>query len=131
LDLEELLAEVNGEAVSHRAREHRATCERCHAEALRWDTVVGGVRGLMGAVPEVARPSPPRPGRVAALAARKPRTLLAAGAAAALLLIGGASYGLTSALTRPGPASGNGTAATLTGSRAVPISRRPPGPLRG
>jgi DNA/RNA endonuclease YhcR with UshA esterase domain len=131
LDLEELLAEVNGEAVSHRAREHLATCERCHAEALRWDTVAGGVRGLMGAVPEVARPSPPRPGRVAALAARKPRTLLAAGAAAALLLIGGASYGLTSVLTRPGPAGGNGTAATLTGVKGCADLKEASGTLEG
>lgn len=114
LDLEDLLAGVNGEQVSDQAREHLAACEHCQAEALRWDTVAGGVRGLMAATPEAAPLSPPRHGRVGAFTGRKPRTMLAASAAAALVLIGGASYGLTAAFTgsSASPAgTGPGTAA--------------------
>ena len=110
LDLANLLAGVSGEQVSDQAQEHLAACGRCRAEALRWDTVAGGVRGLMAATPEAAPPSPPRHGPVAALTDRKPRTMLAASAAAALILIGGAGYGLTAAITGPSASpAGTGT----------------------
>jgi hypothetical protein len=107
LDLEELLAEADGEALTDQAREHLAACALCHAEAARWDTVAGGVRAVMSAVPETTRPSP----RLLVRAARKRRTVMAAGAAAGLLLIGGASY----ALTRPAPAAPEATLTAVSG----------------
>ena len=44
LDLGDLIAEVTGQAVDDRAREHLARCEHCRAEANRWDLVAGGGR---------------------------------------------------------------------------------------
>jgi hypothetical protein len=100
LDLEELLAEVNGEA-GDAAREHLAFCERCRAEAARWGTVASGVRDLAAHAgpPDVALPELPRQAR------RPGRRVLAASAAAGILLLGGASYGLANALTGTTPAS--------------------------
>jgi hypothetical protein len=111
LDLEELLAEVNGEAVSDLAREHLAACGRCHADALRWGTVAGGVRELMtvsSPLPALVRPP--------AQAGRKPRAAIAAAAAAAVLVLGGAGYGLTAALTAQAasPAGTSTNTAALT-----------------
>ncbi len=128
LDLEDLLAGVAGEQLGDEAREHLAACGRCRAEASRWDTVAGGVRGLTAAAPDAAPLPPPRPGREApvtgqaalagqaALWGRRPRAMLAAGAAAALVLIGGAGYGLTAAFTGPSasPAGAGATAALTT-----------------
>src|SRR5260370_11751042 len=111
LDLEELLAEVNGEAVSDLAREHLAACGRCHADALRWGTVAGGARELMtvsSLLPAVVR-LPAQPGG-------KPRTTIVAAAAAAVLVLGGARYGLTAALTghAASPAGTSTKTASLT-----------------
>ncbi|HEY7015699.1 MAG TPA: hypothetical protein VH480_23225 [Streptosporangiaceae bacterium] len=97
LDLEDLIAEVTGQPVDGRAREHLARCEHCRAEANRWDLVASGVRGLAAATPEAAPPARPRPTRLPVGPRR--RTVLAA-AAAALVVLGGAGYWATTALTR-------------------------------
>jgi hypothetical protein len=62
LDRAELAEVTGGQAVGGEAREHLATCGYCTAEAARWDTVAGGVRGLMATAPE----APPLPGVVTA-----------------------------------------------------------------
>jgi len=116
LDLEDLIAGITGLAAGGRAREHLATCERCHAEANRWNLVAGGVRALAAATPEVAQPARPRRTGPRALAGPRRRATLAASAAAALVLLGGASYGATAALTgqAPGTARTGTTTAALT-----------------
>ncbi|HUC21367.1 MAG TPA: hypothetical protein VMA73_01545 [Streptosporangiaceae bacterium] len=114
LDLDDLLAKVSGQAIGDRAREHLATCEHCRAEANRWSLVAGGVRSLAAAAPEVAQPARPRQTGPQVLAGRR-RTMLAAGAAAALVLIGGASYGVSAALAGHAP----GTARTGTKAAAL------------
>jgi anti-sigma factor RsiW len=117
VDLEDLIAEVTGQAIDDRAREHLASCEHCRAEENRWDLVADGVRGLAAATPEVAPPAArPRFIGTPALAGPRQRTILAASAAAALVLIGGASYGMSDALTghAPGPAGTGATTAALT-----------------
>jgi hypothetical protein len=114
LDLDDLLAGLDGQAIGNQARDHLATCEQCRAEANRWNVVAGGVRALAAAMPEPAPPARPRHTGLQVLAGPKRRTTLAASAAAALVLIGGASYGVSAALTghAPGTArSGTDTAA--------------------
>jgi Domain of unknown function (DUF5666) len=98
LDLEDLIATVNGQAIDDRGRDHLAHCEHCQAEASRWDLVAGGIRGLAATAPPAAQPARPR-----ASARPRRRTVLAAGAAAAVLLAG-AGYAASSALS--GPSSG-------------------------
>jgi hypothetical protein len=106
LDLGDLIAEVNGQAIDDRAREHLARCEHCRAEANRWDLVAGGVRHLAAAAPETAQPARPdelrhtRPRGLAGhrvagprLAGHRRRAVLAAGVAAALILLGVVGYG--------------------------------------
>jgi hypothetical protein len=113
LDLQELLAEVDGGAVSDLAREHLTACGRCHDDALRWGAVAGGVRELMTA----SSPVPALAG-LPAQAGRRPRSTIAAAAAAAaaaVLVLGGTGYGLTTALSGHLPGtSGASTAAALT-----------------
>jgi len=99
LDLEDLIAEVTGQGIDARAREHLARCEHCRAEANRWDLVADGVRGLTAATPEAAPPDRPRHAGLRAWAGPRRRTMLAASAAAALVLFGGAAYLSTAALT--------------------------------
>jgi hypothetical protein len=108
LDLEDLIAVVNGQAIDRRAREHLAACEHCSVEANRWNLVADGVRGLAAATPEVAQPARPQHTGPQVAAGPRGRTVLAASAAAALVLIGGASYGVSAALTGHAP----GTAGT-------------------
>jgi hypothetical protein len=115
LDLDDLLAEVNSQAIGDRAREHLARCEHCRAEANRWSLVAGGVRGLAAAVPEPAPPARPGHTRPHVLAGPKRRTTLAASAAAALVVIGGAGYGVSAALAGHAP----GTARTGTKTAAL------------
>jgi hypothetical protein len=122
LDLEDLIAEVTGQAIDDRAREHLTRCEHCRAEANRWDLVTRGVRGLAAAAtpglaaatpgPAAATPGPaaatpeatqPRHTRPRVLANPRRRTMLGAGAAAAIVLLGAAGYGATAALTRHAP----------------------------
>jgi hypothetical protein len=115
LDLEDLIAQVTGQATGDRAREHLAACEHCRAEATRWNLVADGVRGLGTATPEVAHPAPQRPAGSRVLAGPRRRTTLAASAAAALVLLGGAGYGAAAALTGHAP----GTARTGTATAAL------------
>jgi len=93
LDLADLIAEANGQPIDDRARDHLARCEHCRAEASRWQLVADGVRGLAAAAPEAAPPARPRRGRPRMPAGARQRTLLAAGVAAALVLLGIAGYG--------------------------------------
>jgi hypothetical protein len=115
LDLDDLLAEVNSQAIGDRAREHLATCEHCRTEANRWSLVAGGVRGLAAAAPEPVPPARPRHIAPQLLAGPRRRTMVAASAAAALVLIGGAGYGISAALAGHAP----GTARTGTKTAAL------------
>jgi hypothetical protein len=131
LDLEDLIAAVTGQPVTARAREHLARCEHCGAEARRWDLVGAGVRGLAAGTPPAAPPAR-QPARPRLLASRGRRTVLAASAAAALVVIAGVGYGVTAAVTRHSPAAvltavtgcsgvtlGAGTAERVTGTGLV------------
>jgi hypothetical protein len=102
LDLEDLIAEVTGQAIGARAREHLASCEHCRTEATRWNLVADGVRGLAAAAPQEAQPARRRHAGLDVLEGRWRRTVLAAGAAAALIL-GGAVYLSSAALVGHAP----------------------------
>ncbi|HYB87506.1 MAG TPA: hypothetical protein VEC76_11680 [Streptosporangiaceae bacterium] len=95
LDLADLIAEANGQAIDDRAREHLVRCEHCRAEASRWHLVAGGVRGLAAAAPEVAQPARPRHGRLRVLTGPRRRTLLVASVAAALVLATAVGLGVS------------------------------------
>jgi hypothetical protein len=87
LDLEELIAEVNGQPVADRAREHLASCAHCQLEANRWNLVADAVLGLAADTPEAPQPARPldtRPRR-----RRRPvrYALLGVGSAAAALAL--------------------------------------------
>ncbi len=56
LDLDDLIAEANGEVIGDAARAHLAGCQQCRLEASRWNLVAEGVRSLAAAVPESAVP---------------------------------------------------------------------------
>ena len=116
LELDDLLAEVNGQAIGDRAQEHLATCEHCRAEAGRWALVAGGVRALAAVAPEPARPAQPWKTGPQVLEGPGRRSLLAASAAAALVLIGGASYAVSTALT------GHAPAAVRTGTKTAALT---------
>jgi hypothetical protein len=103
LDLGDLVAEVTGQPIDDRAREHLTRCEHCRAEVNRWDLVADGVRGLAAATPEAAQPARPRHTRPRVLAGPRRRTVLAASAAAALVLLGAVGYGAITAVTRHAP----------------------------
>ena len=92
LDLGELIAEVTGQALDDRARDHLARCEHCRAEANRWDLVAGGVRRLAAAAPDTAPPARPRHTRRRVLADPRRWTVLAASAAAVIVLLGAVGY---------------------------------------
>jgi len=115
LDLDDLLTEASGQAISDRAQEHLAICWHCRAEANRWNLVAGGVRALAAAAPESAPPARPWQMGPRVLAGPKRPATLAASAAAALVLIGGASYGMSAALSGHAP----GTARTGTKTAAL------------
>src|ERR1700689_275165 len=107
LDLEDLIAQVTGQAINDRALDHLARCEHCRTEVNRWDLVASGVRGLAGdgvhdlAGDGVHGPADAQPGRARRsgqrlLAGPWRRAMLVAGSAAAafVLLIGiGAATG--------------------------------------
>jgi hypothetical protein len=118
LDLEDLIEEITGQATGDRAREHIAACERCRAEANRWTLVADGVRGLAAVAPEVAQPAGPRRTGPWVLTGPGRRATAAASAAAALVVLGGAGYGLF-ALTGHAPGRA-GTSATTAALTAVP-----------
>jgi hypothetical protein len=124
LDLEDLIADATGRLTDGRSRKHLASCGYCRAEATRWNLVADGVRGLAAAAPE--RAQPPRYAAVPVLTGRKRRAMLAAGAAAALVLLGGAGYGVAAVLTghAPGTVRTGPSAATIPASAAdfTPVS---------
>jgi hypothetical protein len=115
LDLAELLADVNGDAENPQARGHLAACESCRAEARRWGTVADGVRDLVSATPDpdLAMSFLPRRGGLADRRWHARHAKLVTSAAAALVLLGGAGYGLTAALSghATSPAASTRTAA--------------------
>jgi hypothetical protein len=91
LDLGDLIAEVTGQAIDDRTREHLTSCEHCRIERNRWSLVADGVRGLAAAAPEAAPPArPQRTGRRVLARAGRRTLLVAGGAAAALVLLAGA-----------------------------------------
>lgn len=102
LDLEDLLAGVDGQAEGGPARAHLNACPRCHAEAERWQSVAAGVRHLVATAP------PPPEAFSVTGARRRPRLALAAAAAAGILVLGGTAYGLTAGLGGPGHQVGRG-----------------------
>jgi hypothetical protein len=112
LDLEDLIAEVTGQPIDDRAREHLTRCEHCRTEVNRWDVVASGVRGLAGdGVHGAAETQPGRARRTGqrVLAGPWRRAMLVAGSAAAalVLLVGiGAATGYVDI-------SGHSTQATL------------------
>ena len=112
LDLGDLIAEVTGQAIDDRAREHLASCEHCQREANRWNLVADGVRVLAAAAPETAQPARPRRTGQRVLAGPWRRAMLVAGsAAAALVLIVG--VGVVTGLVQV-HLSGPGTETVLT-----------------
>jgi hypothetical protein len=117
LDLGDLIAEVTGQAVDDRARDHLARCEHCRAEANRWDLVAGGVRRLAAATPEPARPARPggpRHTRLRVLAVPRRRAVLAATVAAALVLLAAIGYGASSFVHITFGTAGTGAETVLT-----------------
>jgi hypothetical protein len=116
LDLEDLIAEVTGQAIGGRAREHLAGCEQCQLEANRWNLVADGVRGLAAEAAQVSQPArPQRTGRHV-LAGPWRRAMVVAGSVAAalvLLLVIGTAAGLVH-VHLSGPGSGSGSETTLT-----------------
>ena len=114
LELGELIAEVTGQALDDRARDHLARCEHCRAEANRWDLVAAGVRGLAAAAPEAAQPAPPRHTRPGVLAGRRRRTVLLASAAAAVVFLGAVGYGASKFVHITFGTTGTGASTTLT-----------------
>jgi hypothetical protein len=112
LDIEELLAVVDGTLLDDQVKAHLAICSVCRSDAERWTTVALGVRHLAAAVPspttpsfDHGRPHSPDPEFPSVpqtgtrpVAGRPRRRAFVAAAAAALLVIGGGSYGLTVAL---------------------------------
>jgi hypothetical protein len=115
LDVGDLIAEVTGQPVDDRAREHLARCEHCRAEAKRWDLVGAGVRGLAAAAPQPvqpAQPARPRHSRLRMGAGR--RAVVAAGVAAALVLAGAVGYGASNFVHIRFGTSGTGGGTVLT-----------------
>jgi hypothetical protein len=100
LDLGDLIAEVTGQPIDDRAREHLARCAHCRAELTRWNLVAGGVRGLADATPEAAQPTGAQSSRSGFLAGHRRRTILVASAAAAVVILGAIGYGAASSLAR-------------------------------
>jgi hypothetical protein len=92
LDLGDLIAEVTGQPVADRAREHLASCAHCQLEANRWNLVADGVRGLAVGAPEVPLPRPARrpfrrPARRRVLPRPVRHGLLAVGSIAAAIVL--------------------------------------------
>jgi hypothetical protein len=113
LDLEDLIAEVTGQPVGGRAREHLAGCEHCQLEANRWNLVADGIRGLVADAPEAPQPARPRRTRRHVLPRPVRHGLLAVGSAAAalvLLVVIGSAAGVVQVHF----GGGGGTQTTLT-----------------
>jgi hypothetical protein len=114
LDLGDLIAEVTGQPVDDRAREHLARCEHCRAEAKRWDLVGAGVRGLAATAPQPAQPARPRHSRLRVLPGPGRRAVLAVGVAAALVLLGAVGYGASNFVHIRFGTAGTGAQPVLT-----------------
>jgi hypothetical protein len=112
LDLEDLIAEVTGQAIGDQVREHLAGCGQCQLEVNRWSLVADGVRDLAAEAAEVPEPArPPRTGR-RVLAGPWRRAMVVVGSVAAalvLLVVIGIAAGLVHVHL-----SGSGSETTLT-----------------
>jgi hypothetical protein len=91
LNLGDLIAGAAGQPVGDRAREHLAGCKNCQREAMRWNVVADGIRGLADAAeeaaPEGAQPAPPTSAQRRVLAGPWRRAMLLVGSAAAALVL--------------------------------------------
>jgi len=116
LDLADLVGGATGQEADDRVLEHLASCGDCRAEAERWNLVADAVRALADATPEVAPPTRLRHTGRHVLADPRRRSALAAGAAAALVVLGAAGYAAAAALTgqAPNSAGAGARAAVLT-----------------
>ena len=122
LDLEDLIAEVTGQAIGGRAREHLAGCEQCQLEANRWNLVADGVRDLAAEAAQVPQPARPPHIRRHVLAGPWRRATVIVGSVAAalvLLLVAGTAAGLVH-VHLSGPGSGSGSETTLTSVSGCP-----------
>lgn len=117
LDLGDLIAGAAGQPAGGRAAAHLAGCESCQREMDRWSLVAEGVRGLAAAAPQAPQPARPRrTGRRGPAGPWRHALLAAGGAAAALVLLLGAGIAAGYVhvhLTLPGT-SGPGTGPALT-----------------
>jgi hypothetical protein len=116
LDLDDLIAQVTGQAVGEQAREHLAGCEQCQLEANRWSLVAEGVRDLAAEAAEAPEPArPPRAGRRVLAGPWRRAAVIAGSVAAALVLL--VAIGTAAGLVHvrlSGPGSGSGSETTLT-----------------
>jgi hypothetical protein len=111
LDLGDLIAEVTGQPVTGRAREHLTSCAHCQLETNRWNLVADGIRSLVADAPEIPQPARPRHTRRRVLPRPAQHGLLAvAGIAAALVLL----VAIGSAVGIVHVHFGGGTQTTLT-----------------
>jgi len=115
LDLGDLIAEVTGQPVAGRARDHLASCAHCQLEANRWNLVADGIVGLAADAPQAPQPALPRHTRRRVLPRPVRHAMLAVGSAAAalvLFVVIGSAAGLVHVHFSGG--SGGGTETTLT-----------------
>jgi hypothetical protein len=118
LDLEDLIAAVNGQAVDDQAREHLARCPACQAEANRWDLIAAGIHGLAAgadAAPDAAQAArPPHQVRRLLTGSRR-RTVLTSSAAAGIVLLAAIGAGTATGFVHISVGSGSpGSSAALT-----------------
>lgn len=112
LDLEDLLAAIDGKLRDDKAKAHLGSCADCRIDAERWRAVGLGVRHLVAEVASPATPvsdqarlSSPGPAgpfvpatETGQVGRHRRRRVLAGITAAAVLVVAGGSYGLTEAL---------------------------------
>ena len=117
LDLEDLIGEVNGQAIGDRAREHLAGCAQCQLEANRWNLVAGGIRDLAAEAADAPEPArPPRAGPHVVTGPWRRAMVVAGSAAAAFLLLVG--VGVASGVVHvrfSGPGSSTTSLTALSG----------------
>jgi len=126
LELEELLAKVNGRALDGEVGKHLASCQACRLEAERWAAVAGGLHYLMGQAPSLpplereafASPKTSRGLHLRRAGIRllggtnRPRAIVAA--AASVAVVAGGAYGLARSLEGSRSAPQRGGKASLT-----------------
>lgn len=128
LDLEDLIAEVNGQAISDQAREHLAGCAQCRREANRWNLVAGGIRDLAAGAaeaPELAQP--PRTGRRVLTGPWRRAMVVVGGAAAAFVLLVG--VGIASGVVHVHFSGSGSSTTTLTAVSGCPQLQQASGTL--